>query len=115
MFASAQLRVMALAVSVTYAATTAPALAQARPDEETGLPTTPPRLESSNPNYEATPPTQPSGSAGLALITGLFGPLGFALGGLSVVVVTSDSIGSPATTVHPVAPAVVPHPSGLSE
>jgi hypothetical protein len=105
MFASAQARVMALAISVAYAFATAPALAQSQPHEEheeTGLPRTPPPLESSNPNYEATPSAQPSGSTGLALMAALFGPLGFALGGLSAAAASGDV--SSSSTFDPLAP-----------
>lgn len=108
MFASAQARVMALAISVAYAFATAPALAQSQPHEETELPSTPPPLESSNPNYEATPSAQPSGSTGLALMAALFGPLGFALGGLSVAAVSGDI--SSSSTFHPLAPGDERHP-----
>ena len=100
MFASAQVRVMALAISVTYAFTAAPALAQSQPREDAELPSTPPPLESSNPNYEATPEARPPGGAGLAVMAALFGPLAFALGGLSLATVVSDDSASPAPALH---------------
>ena len=100
---------MALAIAVAYAFATAPALAQSQPHEETELPTTPPPLESSNPNYEATPSARPSGSTGLALTAALFGPLGFALGGISVAAAASGDISS-SSTFHPLAPGVERRP-----
>ena len=108
MFASAQARVMALAVSVAYAFATAPALAQSQPQEDDELPLTPPPLESANPNYEATPSAQPSGSTGLALTAALFGPLGVALGGISVAAASGDL--SSSSTFHPLAPGVERRP-----
>jgi hypothetical protein len=102
MFSSAQARVMALPISIAYAFATAPALAQSPPQEEDGeLPLTPPPLASANPNYEATPSAQPSGSTGLVLMAALFGPLGFALGGLSVAAASGDI--SSSSTFHPLA------------
>jgi hypothetical protein len=102
MFASAQARVMALVISIAYAFATAPALAQSQPQEDDELPLTPPPLESANPNYEATPSAQPSGSTGLVLMAALFGPLGFALGGLSVAAASGDF--SSSSTFHPLGP-----------
>jgi hypothetical protein len=99
MFSSAQARVMALPISIAYAFATAPALAQSPPQEDGELPLTPPPLASANPNYEATPSAQPSGSTGLVLMAALFGPLGFALGGLSVAAASGDI--SSSSTFHP--------------
>jgi hypothetical protein len=102
MFASAQARVMALPISIAYAFAIAPALAQSQPQEDGELPLTPPPLESANPNYEATPSAQPSGATGLVLMAALFGPLGFALGGLSLAAASGDI--SSSSTFHPLAP-----------
>lgn len=106
---------MALVVSVAYTVTTAPALAQTQPHEDTELPTTPPPLEKANPNNEATSPAPASGSAGSAMLGALFGPIGFALGGFSVLVVTSDNFVWPAPNLYPRAHVVEPPPSGPSE
>jgi len=86
MFESAQLGKVALATALVSAvAAVAPrAGAQARPHQDFELPTTPPPLEASDPLYEREPP-KPRGSAGLALVTVLVGPLGLALAGLAAV------------------------------
>ena len=107
MFASAQTRMMALAVSVAFALTTAPAKGQAPAHEDVGLPRTAPPLENSEAREQApahedvglpmtapplenseslhwtAPTAHPSDSDGLGVFAALIGPLGLALGGLA--------------------------------
>jgi hypothetical protein len=118
MFASARLRMMALAVAVTSALTAAPATAQGQPHEDVGLPLTPPPLKTSNPRYEETPTVRPSGSVGFALFVVLFGPVGLALGGSIAAAATPGPVALPFTptpTIQPLAPAVEPRRAGASE
>jgi hypothetical protein len=89
MFASAQVRV--IAVSVASALSTAPAMAQAGADQDDGLPLTPPPLESSNTQVETVNAEQPSGSAGVALFTVFAGPVGLALAGVTTAAATSSA------------------------
>jgi hypothetical protein len=118
MFASAQVRRIALAVAVTSVLAAAPASARAEPHEPVGLPLTPPPLESSNPRYEGTPTAQPaprSGSAGFGFVGVLVAPLGFALGGLSASS-TPGNVAVPFTPtprLHPLAPAPGERPAAL--
>jgi hypothetical protein len=109
MFASAQVRRIALAVAVTSVLAAAPASARAEPHEPVGLPLTPPPLESSNPRYEGTPTAQPaprSGSAGFGFVGVLVAPLGFALGNVAVPF-------TPTPRLHPLAPAPGERPAAL--
>jgi hypothetical protein len=96
---------VALAVSVASALTTAPAAqGQAPAHEDVGLPTTPPPLEHSEAVDESGAPVQPSGSPGLAVVSALLAPLGLALGGL----VTAASLNTfEGPRRHPFASAVV--------
>ncbi len=114
MFASAQARFVALAVAVAFALTTVPASAQARPQEEHGLPMTPPPLERSNPRYETAPEAQPSGSPGLVLLFVFVGPLGLALGG-PIAAATPGTVFTPTPRLHPLAPADEQRSTGASE
>ena len=100
---------MALPIAIAYAFATAPALAQTQPQEDGELPLTAPPLESANPNYEATPSAQPSGSTGLSLMAALFGPIGFALGGLSAAAASGD-ISSSWTSSHQATPGIERRP-----
>jgi hypothetical protein len=113
MFAPTQLRMVALAVSVTAALTTAPASAQTQPhDDDFALPLTPPSLESANPLYERTPTApRPAGAAGFALLALMAGPVGFALGGFGSAA-APENIASPLPTLElPVLAPTVPAPA----
>ena len=118
MFASARVRTIVLAGSVASALTTAPAMAQAPADQDLGVPLTPPPLESPNPGDENPPSAQSPGSAGVALLTALVGPLGLALGGTTTAAAASTGAVptfTPTPRLHPSAPSVGRGSTGASE
>jgi hypothetical protein len=108
MLTSVQVRGIALAVAVASASTPAPARAQAPPreHEDEGLPTKAPDFENWDARNETAHEAQPKGSAGVALFLALFGPVGLALGGLSVAA-AADNVIVPFSTggPHPSSPA----------
>jgi hypothetical protein len=108
-----------LAAAVACALTAAQASAQADAQHEPhGVPLTPPPLVSPSPGDERTPAAQPSsGSAGLALMVVLVGPLGFVLGGATAAS-TPGNVAVPFIPTprwHPLAPAVEQRPTGGAE
>jgi hypothetical protein len=95
---------MAVAVSVAAALTTAPARGQAPEQHAVGLPTTAPPVEHTEAVDESGAAVQASSSPGLATVAALLAPLGLALGGLSTAA-SLNSIAAPRR--HPLASAVV--------